>query len=124
MEVKKGYKKTEIGVIPADWELEDLDRCVAADSPICYGILMPGNDVLGGVPVIKVKNFVGGTIKEDELLHTSKEIDTEYQRSRLLPGDILLSIRGSVGEVCIVPNSLAGANITQDTASPEISHGV
>jgi len=31
-------------------------------------------------------------------------------------GDVLLSIRGTVGRICRVPESLIGGNITQDTA--------
>ncbi|UCD58085.1 MAG: restriction endonuclease subunit S [Candidatus Hydrogenedentota bacterium] len=44
------------------------------------------------------------------------EIDTAYKRSKLLCGDLLLSIRGSVGDVTKIPPNLDGANITQDTA--------
>ena len=39
-----------------------------------------------------------------------------YSRARLREGDILLSIRGTVGRVCVVPPELQDANITQDTA--------
>jgi type I restriction enzyme, S subunit len=46
---------------------------------------------------------------------TSPEIDQAYRRFRLKPGD-LLSIRGHVGRMGIVPSPLNGANITQDTA--------
>ena len=28
MEVKKGYKQTEIGIIPEDWEIKTLDDCL------------------------------------------------------------------------------------------------
>jgi type I restriction enzyme S subunit len=34
----------------------------------------------------------------------------------LRSGDVLLSIRGTFGRVCLVPEELDGANITQDTA--------
>ena len=30
MEVKPGYKQTEVGVIPEDWEVEPLGELVAA----------------------------------------------------------------------------------------------
>lgn len=93
-----------------------LGDVVSQGRPICYGILMPGEEVPGGVPVIKVKDFPDGVIHLDALVHTSKEIDEDYKRSRLLSGDLILSIRGTVGRVAEVPEELNGANITQDTA--------
>lgn len=37
-------------------------------------------------------------------------------RSRLKTGDLVYAIRGSVGDVAMVPNELEGANLTQDAA--------
>jgi type I restriction enzyme S subunit len=50
-------------------------------------------------------------------------IDAEYQRSKLRPGDVLLTIRGTVGRLALVPDELDGANITQDTARVGIVRG-
>ena len=46
MEVKPGYKLTEVGVMPAEWEVRYLEECVRSEAPICYGILMPGRIVM------------------------------------------------------------------------------
>ena len=93
-----------------------LDQLVPADRPICYGILMPGTGHEGGVPVIKVRDYPGGEIIERNLLQTSPELDEEYRRSRLEAGDLIISIRGTIGRLAVVPSSLDQANITQDTA--------
>ena len=85
--------------------------------PIVYGILMPGEHTIGGVPVIKVKDIKDGMVASNRaLLHTSPTIDQQYARSRVRKGDILFTIRGTVGRTAVVPESLDGANITQDTA--------
>lgn len=96
--------------------VQKLDDFVEDDRPICYGILMPGEEIVGGVPVIKVRDFPNGEILFDKLIHTSREIDENYRRSRLRAGDLLISIRGSVGRIAEVPPALENANITQDTA--------
>ncbi|MBQ1761669.1 MAG: restriction endonuclease subunit S, partial [Aquincola sp.] len=57
----------------------------------------------------------------DNLLLTSPAIDQEYKRSRLKGGDILFTIRGTVGRVSLVPAILENANITQDTARIDMS---
>ena len=93
-----------------------LDDLVQPGRPITYGIVKPGGNVEGGVPVIKVKDYPDGTIDESDLLYASPAIEEKYARSRLNPRDLLFSIRGSVGRMAFVPDSLANANLTQDTA--------
>ncbi len=39
MEVKLGYKQTEVGVIPEDWEIHTLEDVTDPLRPICYGIV-------------------------------------------------------------------------------------
>ena len=77
---------------------------------------MPGYGFEGGIPVIKVKDIKHGIVQEDNLLLTDPEIDGRYTRSKTKPGDLLFTIRGTVGRTAFVPESLDGANITQDTA--------
>lgn len=96
--------------------LTRLEDIVEANRPITYGIVKPGQNVDGGVPIVKVKDFPSGVILTNDLLYASPEIESKYERSRLLPGDLLFSIRGSVGRMAFVPEELEGANLTQDTA--------
>lgn len=93
-----------------------LESVVAEGRPITYGIVKPGLPHPGGIPVIKVRDFPDGVVLEDDLLLTSPDIEKDYKRSRLLPGDLLFSIRGTVGRMAFVPDTLEGAQITQDTA--------
>jgi type I restriction enzyme, S subunit len=65
------------------------------------------------VRVVDIKN---GQVDVKDLHRTSRLIGQLYKRSTLKPGDLLLSIRGQVGKLSIVPNCLENANITQDTA--------
>ena len=101
--------------------LVPLDSIISAGRPICYGILKPGLGVDKGIPVIKVRDFPDGSILADDLLLTTQEIETPFKRSRLKAGDLLLSIRGTIGRLAEVPDCLEGANITQDTARLSIS---
>ncbi len=93
-----------------------MEDMVRPDRPITYGIVKPGTNVEGGVPVVRVKDFTDGTIHTEDMLHTSHELNSKYLRSTLLEGDVLLSIGGTIGRVAIVPKELVGANITQHTA--------
>ena len=89
---------------------------VKPDRPVTYGILKPGPDTPNGTPLIRGKDYTKGLIDDCSLFHVSATIDQAYLRSKLQNGDIIFAIRGSVGHSAIVPPSLDGANITQDTA--------
>jgi type I restriction enzyme S subunit len=96
--------------------VKQLAELVLPERPITYGILKPGPDVQDGVPYVRVLDIKKNRLHIHQLLRTSKQIATQYKRSLLLPGDVLVTIRGTVGRTCIVPEELEGANITQDTA--------
>ena len=119
-----GYQLTEVGAIPESWGVANLGECVRSDGPICYGILMPGQHVDGGVPVVKVRDILGGRVDESSLLLTHPSIDGAYKRSRLAPGDLLITIRGTTGRVALTSETLDRANITQDTARVRVKSGV
>jgi type I restriction enzyme S subunit len=100
-----------------------LNDFVDQSRPITYGILKPGTGFPNGVPVIKVRDFPDGEILTNDLLLTDPTIDQEYRRSRLRAGDLLISIRGTIGRLAFVPVKLENANITQDTARLSIREG-
>ncbi len=101
---------------PRGWEVRPLIELIDPDRPITYGILMPGDDVEGGVPYVRVLDMKDGVILVDQVRRTTIEIAQQYRRSSLKAGDVLMSIRGHVGRLAVVPKDLEGANITQDTA--------
>lgn len=111
--IRRHFLGTEF---PRDWSTPHLDSLIDENAPVSYGILMPGDHVPDGVPVIKVKDYVNGRLSLDKVTRTSREIDAQYKRSRVKTGDVLISIRGGTGELAFVPAEFDGANITQDTA--------
>jgi len=107
--------------LPEGWVWRRLDALVVADRPICYGILMPKENVENGVLYVKVRDLRGDRIDVASLNRTSPEIAAQYERASLQAGDVLLAIRGTYGRVAVVPPELEGGNITQDTARLSIS---
>ena len=120
---KHRFRPSVLGHIPEEWKVCPLANIVPPDRPIVYGILMPGDYVEGGVPVIKVRDIQNGEIIMEGLLRTHPKIDAAFARSRLRVGDLLFTIRGSVGRMAVVSAELNGANITQDTARITVSEG-
>ena len=105
-----------LGDIPAHWDIQRLDRLTEPRRPIRYGIVLPGPHVDDGVPIIKGGDVRPGRMKLDRLSRTTQEIDAVHARSRLRAGDIVYSIRGSFGDVELLPPELDSINLTQDAA--------
>ncbi len=106
--------------LPEGWCTTSLEQLTSAVRVICYGILMPKDNVSNGVLYVKVRDMKGDRINLAELHRTTWEIASAYARASLQTGDVLLSIRGTYGRVAEVPAELNGGNITQDTARLDV----
>jgi type I restriction enzyme S subunit len=105
-----------LGEIPAHWEVKRLWHLTPTGRRIMYGIVLPGPNVGDGVPIVKGGDVAAARLKLEALSKTTFEIESSYVRSRLRGGDLVYAIRGSIGEVEMVPDELEGANLTQDAA--------
>ena len=90
------------------------------DRKIGYGIVQPGASVSGGVPVIKVNNIISGLRNVEELETTSKDNDAKYSRTKLIGGELIISVVGTIGKTAIVPMSFAGCNLVRATCLIDI----
>jgi type I restriction enzyme S subunit len=105
-----------LGAIPEHWKVKRLWHLTPSERRIMYGIVLPGSNVSEGVPIVKGGDVAAGRLRLSLLNRTSFEIEAGYERSRLRGGDLVIAIRGSIGDVAVVPDELAGANLTQDAA--------
>ncbi len=112
----KGSGVDWLGEIPTHWEVKRLWHLTPSDRRIMYGIVLPGPHVAEGVPIVKGGDVSAKRLKLEYLNRTTFEIEASYVRSRLRGGDLVYAIRGSIGEVGMVPDELEGANLTQDAA--------
>lgn len=98
-----------------------LGELTATTRPIQYGVLKPGPNTSGGVPLVRVKDISTNTLVASHLYAISHELDREFQRTRLRGGELLVSVQGTVGKVAIVPDSLAGANVSRTIAVVDVN---
>jgi type I restriction enzyme, S subunit len=83
MELKPGYKQTEVGVIPEEWQVRPLDSITDPKRPISYGIVQTGRPVNNGVKCVRVVDLENGRVRADDLITTSAEISASYKRTLL-----------------------------------------
>jgi len=113
-----------LGQVPAHWDVVPLMRLTQVDRPIMYGIVLPGPDVGEGIPILKGGNVKPSRLNLQSVARTTPEIEAPYARARLRGGDLVYSIRGSIGDCEIVPPELEGSNITQDVARVAPQDGI
>ncbi len=96
MEVKKGYKKTEVGVIPEDWEVKALGDIGSVK--MCKRIFSYQTKVSGAIPFYKI-----GTFGKEADAFISEELYSSYRSRFSFPkkGDILISASGTIGRTVI-----------------------
>jgi len=112
------------GEVPEHWEVQRIQQVTEPKRPVMYGIVLPGPNVDDGVMIVKGGNCEPGRLRSECLSKTTYEIESRFVRSRLLGNDIVFAIRGGVGAAEIVPDELAGANMTQDAARIAPANGV
>jgi len=121
--VPAGVKLTEVGVIPEDWTIEALSAITEPSRPISYGIVQTGPAVINGIPCIRVVDISNGKIQTGNLITTSGKISESYRRTILQEGDIVIPLRGKVGEIAIVDRNIRGANLTRGVALIALKDG-
>lgn len=102
-------------VVPASWQVVDLQQVIDPARPLCYGVVQPGVETSDGVPLIRVQDMESGTILKSQLRTVAPSVDAEYRRSRVVGGEVLVSVVGTIGRTSVVPTGLS-ANIARAVA--------
>ncbi|SMF57650.1 type I restriction enzyme, S subunit [Alteromonadaceae bacterium Bs31] len=105
------FKDSPVGRIPKGWDVVSLEQICQPNAPITYGVLKPGGYVVGGKPLLQIKDLKAGTISPHGLHLISDELDYEYRRSRVIAGDIVISLVGTIGRIAMIPDWLDSPNI-------------
>jgi len=102
--------------IPSDWEMIELGKLVDEKRPVSYGIVQTGELIEGGISCIRVTDIIDGKINTSNLITTSKKISDGYKRTLLRKGDLVMALRGKIGQIAKIENELVGANLTRGVA--------
>lgn len=100
MELKPGYKRTEAGVIPKDWDVKPLGGIAQLKSG--YAFKSSTYTPLGAYKVITIANVQDGYMDAETCNRIAMPPKDIQPHHRLQVGDILISMTGNVGRVCLV----------------------
>lgn len=102
MELRPGYKQTELGVIPQDWEVSKLGKYATFKTGPFGSALHQSDYVDGGVPVINPMQIIDGKIKPTTSMAISEQAARKLSDFRLSAGDVVIGRRGDMGRCAFV----------------------
>lgn len=111
MEVRPGYKLTELGAIPEEWAVDSLTsvtprnvRNGIVDGPFGSN-LKTIHYRTAGIPIVTSGYVTGGEFRADNYLYVEKQKFDEEKRSAVHPGDIVMAKIGArCGASAILPS--------------------
>lgn len=109
MEVRKGYKKTDMGIVPEDWLVEPFQNFF---SFISYGFTNPMPTAQSGIYMVTAKDINNGKLQFDTARFTTEEAYRTLltDKSRPKKGDLLLTKDGALGRVALVDDRVICIN--------------
>ncbi|MGM9425983.1 restriction endonuclease subunit S [Hydrogenophaga sp. MI9] len=99
--------------LPKGWSWVRFDELIHPLKPIAYGVLVPGPDVEEGVPFVRIADLSIDNPAPMPEKSIGRDIDSQFQRTRLEGGEILMGVVGSIGKLGVAPPTWAGANIAR-----------
>ena len=114
MEVKPGYKQTEVGVIPEEWEAARLgDRTTKVGS----GITPTGGSRVykqEGRPFLRSQNVGWGNLLLDDIAFIDDDTHATFQDTEIEADDVFLNITGaSIGRSALADARVQRGNVNQ-----------
>jgi len=108
-QLKKGYKQTEMGEIPIDWQVYTINQLIEEniiEKPLDgnHGNIHPtGKDyVSDGIPFVMANNIYDGILNFKNCHFIKKEQADKLQKGFSFTGDVLLTHKGTIGNTAIV----------------------
>jgi len=111
--IPQGFKMTELGVLPEEWEVVRLGEYCNVFS----GYAFKSDDFCNnGILVVKIGNLQNGSIvfNAKESFFPREKINDDMSKFILNEGDILIALTGATtGKISLVPKSVNGALLNQ-----------
>lgn len=95
------------------WVEKRFEHAVTEDCTLSYGIVQPGDETDGGLPVVRPTDLTRDIITLEGLKRIDPKRAESYQRTTLQGGELLMCVRGTTGVVSKADAELVGANVTR-----------
>ena len=93
-----------------------LIELIEEGAGLSYGIVVPGDNVEDGVPMIRPSDFKNNNLCLDGVYRVAPEIEVKYERTRLTGDEILVQVIGQPGQIMLSDDRCKGMNVTRNLA--------
>ena len=107
---------TDLPELPEGWVWATADQLTDENRAITYGVIKLGGPVDGGVPVLRSSDVRQLRIDLDDVKRISPEIAENYRRTFLKGGEVVMTVRGTLGGIAVVPPQCNGFNVSREVA--------
>jgi type I restriction enzyme, S subunit len=107
---------TDLPELPEGWVWVTAEQLTDENRAITYGVIKLGDRMEGGVPVLRSSDVRQLRIDLDNVKRISPEIDANYRRTVLSGGEVVMTVRGTLGGVSVVPPQCSGYNVSREVA--------
>lgn len=98
------------------WLVKPLSELCYDGRVITYGVVQLGQEVPGGVPCLRTSNVRWLRIETAGMKRISRQISDGYSRTILKGGEVLVSVRGTLGGVAVASPEMSGWNVSREVA--------
>lgn len=102
MEVMPGYKQTDLGIIPHDWEVKSLGDCASFRTGPFGSALHKSDYIEDGVPVVNPMHINDGRIEPTRAMSITDGAAKALSDFRLKAGEVVIGRRGDMGRCAVV----------------------
>lgn len=119
----------ELPKLPEGWVYATAEQLTDQNRAITYGVIKLGDSVDGGVPVLRSSDVRNLRIDLGNVKSISQNIAANYRRTFLQGGEVVVTVRGTLGGIAVVPSLCNGFNISREVAmvalvEPAMAHTV
>jgi type I restriction enzyme S subunit len=102
--------------LPTQWAWMTADDLRVHDRPITYGVIKLGAQMPDGVPTLRSSDVRMLRIDDSGVKRIAPKIADNYARTYLRGGEVLVTVRGSLGGVAVAQDRMRGWNISREVA--------
>lgn len=107
---------TELPGLPDTWEYLECTKLTDPSRSLTYGVIKLGEQDDDGVPCLRSSDVRRLHINESQVKKISREIEGGFKRTSLLGGEVVVTVRGTLGGVAVVPLHMRGFNVSREVA--------
>lgn len=108
--------------IPAEWQWVSVELLAQPERPITYGVIKLGKEQSGGVPILRSSNVRHLHLELDHVKRISPSIADNFARTYLDGGEVLITVRGTLGGIAVAPTTCRGFNVSREVAPIALLH--